>query len=277
MTSTYNRVTQLVARKVANENINDYNSNNNYAKYVNNFHRYNHITRYENNQAANPRVEFDRLYRLLKRERDDNLIRVITRSMFNVLNRFEWRNTRAWGRSYTKLIDLLKSMRNHNRRGINLMAVAQGAANNAAMANYLATRMNNSASNFNRNTVWGRRANKNTAKAWYNQETGRIKTMNRNVIHNIIGLNKFRPGPFNGNTKLYFDANDPKRHLFTKNGMVGSRGINPYYAKNTPMRPYMLPLAVNQALFRFMSTREHNARGAANKNRNANNIYNNNN
>ena len=139
--------------------------------------------------------------------------------------------------------------------------------------------MEKTSNNFKVKTTWGRRANKTTASAWYNQTTGKIKKMNHSVIHNIIGQNKFRPGPINGNTQLYFDANDPKRHLFTKNGMVGSRGLNPYYGKNTPMRPYLLPRAVNQELFRFMAARERNARTAARRprsTRNVNNFYNSN-
>ena len=119
--------------------------------------------------------------------------------------------------------------------------------------------MKNASNNFKLKTTWGRRANKNTASAWYNQTTKKIKKMNHSVINNIIGQNKFRPGPINGNTQLYFDANDPKRHLFTKNGMVGSRGLNPYYGKNTLMRPYLLPRDVNQELFRFMASRKKKA------------------
>ena len=139
--------------------------------------------------------------------------------------------------------------------------------------------MKNASNKFKLKTTWGRRANKNTASAWYNQTTKKIKKMNHSVINNIIGQNKFRPGPINGNTQLYFDANDPKRHLFTKNGMVGSRGLNPYYGKNIHMRPYLLPRDVNQELFRFMATREQKAQKAARRpriTRNANNFYNSN-
>lgn len=139
--------------------------------------------------------------------------------------------------------------------------------------------MKNASNKFKLKTTWGRRANKNTASAWYNQTTKKIKKMNHSVINNIIGQNKFRPGPINGNTQLYFDANDPKRHLFTKNGMIGSRGLNPYYGKNIHMRPYLLPRDVNQELFRFMATREQKAQKAARRpriTRNANNFYNSN-
>ena len=204
---------------------------------------------------------------------------------------------------YMHGIDINSGSNNNNARA-NRNAIARARANNNA-ARYAAgppppndpylvqqnnyaggdgrneamNAMKNASNNFKLKTTWGRRANKNTASAWYNQTTKKIKKMNHSVINNIIGQNKFRPGPINGNTQLYFDANDPKRHLFTKNGMVGSRGLNPYYGKNTPMRPYLLPRAVNQELFRFMATRERNARTAARRprsTRNANNFYNSN-
>jgi len=248
------KVSKAVAAQVRSNWDPAYNTNNNWEEYLADHNAHNNVRRYQNILTLTPQASFDRLFRVLKRETDGNLIKVAARSIFNVLDRFEWKDMRAWGRSYTKFMLLLKVIRNRNRGGINQASIARGAANNSALAQYISKEMNNSAAAFNRKTKWGRRANKNNARVWYNNTTGKIKKINSNVIYNIIGLNNFKPGIFNGNTKLYFDARDPKRHLFTRNGIVGSQGINPYYGKNV-VDPYLLPRDVNQAVGRFILAR----------------------
>ena len=124
------------------------------------------------------------------------------------------------------------------QRAARAAMIAEGQPNNYASWASMHTNeiMNKKSKNFAAGTKWGVKANKKTAKEWYNSTTGKLKNMSVNVYANNIGGDVFKPGQLKN---LYFDATAEgaaARKLYTRDEIVGVGGVNPYTRTNISPR-----------------------------------------